>query len=121
MIDTTQLRPADLADHFLSRGQFAFTLDDAAAALGGRRRTAADGVERLRHHSLLFSPARGLYVAVPPEYRSWGVVPGSWFIDAMMGHLHRSYYVALLNAAAVHGASHQAPQVFQVMTERASD
>jgi len=28
------------------------------------------------------------------------------------------YYVALLSAAALHGASHQQPQVFQVMTDR---
>lgn len=117
MSDTMLVRPADLADHFLSRGRFAFTLDDAAAATGGSRGAAGDALERLQRRSLVFSPARGLYVAVPPEYRSWGVVPGAWFIDAMMAHLGRSYYVALLSAAAVHGASHQAPQVFQVMTD----
>ncbi len=61
-----------------------------------------------------------MYVAIPPEYRSWRVLPGEWFIDAMMAHLGRSYYVALLSAAAIHGASHQAPQVFQVMTDGAS-
>ena len=53
---------------------------------------------------------------MPSEYRSWGVLPGDWFIDAMMAHLQRPYYVALLSAARVHGASHQASQVFQVMT-----
>jgi predicted transcriptional regulator of viral defense system len=36
----------------------------------------------------------------------------------MMAHLERPYYVCLLSAAAMHGASHQAPQVFQVMTDK---
>ena len=66
----------------------------------------------------IFSPAKGLYVIVPPEYRSWGVVPGDWFIDAMMGHLERDYYVSFLTAAARHGAAHQAPQTFQAVVDR---
>ena len=66
----------------------------------------------------LFSPAKGLYVVVPPEYRSWEVVPAEWFIDPMMRHLDRSYYVAFLSAAARHGAAHQAPQTFQVVVDR---
>lgn len=37
------------------------------------------------------------------------------FIDSLMTHLGQPYYVALLSAVAPHGASHQAPQVFQVM------
>ena len=45
------------------------------------------------------------------------MVPADWFIDDLMGHLGRRYYVALLSAAAYHGASHQAPQVFQVMAD----
>jgi predicted transcriptional regulator of viral defense system len=66
----------------------------------------------------MFSPARGFYVVIPPEYRSWGVLPGELFIDGMMRALGRKYYVSLLTAAAMHGAAHQAPQVFQVMVDR---
>ena len=32
--------------------------------------------------------------------------------------LRQPYYVALLSAAALHGASHQQPQMFQVMTNK---
>lgn len=35
-----------------------------------------------------------------------------------MQFLNQSYYVGLLSAAALHGASHQKPQVFQVITDR---
>lgn len=56
--------------------------------------------------------------APPADYRSWGVLPGELFIDGMMRALGREYYVSLLTAAAMHGAAHQAPQVFQVMVDR---
>ena len=115
--DTMAIKPRELPDHFLSLGQYEFTLAGAALVLGSDRGAAADALARLQHRKEIFSPARGLYVAVPPEYRSWGVLPGEWFIDAMMRHLGRPYYVALLSAAGIHGASHQAPQIFQVMTD----
>lgn len=73
---------------------------------------------RLRQAQHFFSPHPGLYVAVPAHYRTWGIVPGLDFIDAMMRTLDRRYYVALLSAAELHGASHQRPQVFQVMVDR---
>jgi len=63
-------------------------------------------------------PARGLWVPVPPEHRTWGAPPGIELIDAIMRHLDTRYYVGWLSAAAIHGASHQAPQVFQVAVDR---
>ena len=65
----------------------------------------------------MFSPTRGGYVPIPAEYRSWRAVPASHFIDPMMRYLGHEYYVGYLSAAEVHGAAHQRPQVFQVITE----
>src|SRR2546426_2353709 len=113
------VKARDLADHFLTAGRYTFTLAEAQDVLGAEDPGAVyTGISRLRKRHELFSPAHGLYVAVPPEYRNLGVVPADWFIDAMMNHLGRPYYVGLLTAAAMHGASHQAPQVFQVITDR---
>jgi len=56
------------------------------------------------------------YVIVPIEYASAGSPPGAWFIHDLMGAMGKPYYVGLLSAAALHGASHQQPQEFQVMT-----
>jgi predicted transcriptional regulator of viral defense system len=58
------------------------------------------------------------YVIVPLEYRAAGAPPPSWFIHDLMTAMKRPYYVGLLSAAALHGASHQQPQVFQVMTDQ---
>ena len=91
---------------------------EAAQLTGVSAEHVYPGLQRLRRRGAMFSPARGLYVVVPPEYRSWGVLPGELFIDAMMQALGRNYYVSLLSAAAMHGAAHQAPQLFQVMVDR---
>ncbi len=78
------------------------------------------GMNRLRKQRLAFSPARGLYGFVPPNYRSWGVLPADWFVDDLMRYLKRDYYVGLLSAAALHGSAHQRPQVFQLMTDKST-
>src|SRR5665811_1125315 len=105
-----------LPDALLARGVHSFTTQEAAEVAGISPSSARPALARLVKNRLVFSPARGLYVAIPPEYRSWGVVPAAWFVDTMMQHLGRSYYVGLLTAAAINGASHQHPQVFQAVS-----
>ncbi len=74
------------------------------------RQAAKDGrIVRLKEYA---------YVIVPLEYRAAGAPPASWFIHDLMSAMGLPYYVGLLSAAALHGASHQQPQVFQVMTDR---
>lgn len=114
------IKPRELPAHFLAQGRHAFTAEEAAEAMGTSHGAALDALTRLQQRDEVFSPTKGLYVAIPPDFRSWGVVPGTWFIDAMMRHLDRPYYVALLTAAGVHGASHQAAQAMQVITDPAS-
>jgi predicted transcriptional regulator of viral defense system len=114
---TKRVLPRDLADHFLASGRYAFTVEEAAAELGITKPHARQVLARLRQRHEVFSPVRGLYIAIPPDFRSWGVVPGAWFIDSMMRHLDRPYYIALLAAAQLHGASHQAPQALHVVTD----
>jgi predicted transcriptional regulator of viral defense system len=53
---------------------------------------------------------------IPPQFRTWGAVPASHFIDDMMRYLGHDYYVGYLSAAEAHDAAHQRPQVFQVVT-----
>jgi predicted transcriptional regulator of viral defense system len=108
--------PRELADWLLSRGRHWITTAEAAALLGIPAGHVAPSLAAYRRRGHLFSPTKGLYVAIPPEFRSWGAVPASHFIDALMGHLGHDYYVCLLSAAEVHGFAHQRPQVFQVMT-----
>ncbi len=107
----------DLPDLLISLGRYSASLDEIQELTGRSDAAIASGLQRLRRQRRVFSPTRGLYVVIPPEFRSWGVVPADWFIDELMRHLGRRYYVALLSAAVYHGAAHQAPQVFQVMAD----
>jgi predicted transcriptional regulator of viral defense system len=110
------LEPREFADWLLARGRHWVTTTEAAELLGTPERHVAPSLAQSRRRGLLFSPTKGLYVVIPPEFRSWGVVPAAHFVDPMMRHLGHDYYVCLLSAAEIHGFSHQRPQVFQVMT-----
>lgn len=108
--------PRGLADWLLVRGRHWITSEEAALLLGIPLAHVSPSLARWRKKGLLFSPTKGVYVPIPPEYRSWRAVPASHFIDALMRHLGHDYYVCLLTAAEAHGFAHQKPQLFQVMT-----
>jgi len=102
-----------------ARGRYHFTTNTAVRALGGSLAAVRGALRRLKQKTLIADPHRGFHVIVPPEYRELGCLPADQFIPDLMAHLGEPYYVALLSAAAYHGAAHQRPQVFQVMVARA--
>ena len=102
----------------LSEGRVAFTASEAQAALGISPGALLDAAERQQRRKYLIKPRRGFYVIVPPQFHRWGAPPPSWYIDDLMAHSDRPYYVGLLTAAELHGASHQAVMEFQVITDR---
>lgn len=108
---------AELPDYLLSNGITVVTTDEAAEMTGTTNASSvSSGLARLAEKGEMFSPTRGLYVVIAPEFRAWeGAIPAEDFVDPMMRHLGRSYYVGLLSAAQRHGAAHQRPQVTQVM------
>ena len=109
--------PRDLPDWMISHGRHWITTDGIAETLAIPVGQVPPIVARLRQAGRMFSPTRGGYVPIPAEYRSWRAVPASHFIDPMMRYLDHEYYVGFLSAAEVHGAAHQRPQVFQVITD----
>jgi predicted transcriptional regulator of viral defense system len=109
---------AKYATRLLSGGRVVFSREEAQAALGVSRGAFLDAAERQQRQGHLIRPRRGFYVVVPPQYLTWGAPPPSWYIDSLMRHEGRAYYVGLLKAAEVHGASHQAVMAFQVVTDK---
>ena len=112
------VKAASLADWALAHGVGALATDDVAHLLGIPTSQVPQRLAPLRKRHALFSPARGLWVPVPAEYREWGAPDPLVYIDDMMGFLGIDYCVGWLSAAAIHGASHHAAQVFQVATNR---
>ena len=102
----------------LSTGQAVFTADEAEQALGVGHGAFLDAAERLQRRNALLNPRQGFYVVVPPQYASWGAPPPAWYIDALMRREGQAYYVGLLKAAELHGATHQAVMEFQVVTAK---
>jgi len=110
-------RLAAWVDGLQARGRYTFRRSeaDAAGQRSARALKKALGRQVLRGH--VVSPRRGFFVIVPAEHALVGAPPAPWFIDDLMAYMERPYYVALLTAAAFHGAAHQQPQIFQVMTD----
>ena len=104
-------------DQLQSNGRYTFTREEALAVTGASEIAVAASLRRLRKAGRIVSPRRGFHVIVPLEYRATGAPPAVWFIEDLMRHLARPYYVGLLSAAAQYGAAHHAPQVFQVVTD----
>jgi predicted transcriptional regulator of viral defense system len=101
-----------------SRGRYTFTRTQAETDTERSFVAAQTALRRLKEQGRIVSPRRGFCVVVPPEYRAAGSPPASWFIDDLMRYLQQPYYVGLLSAAAIHGAAHQQPMIFQVVTSR---
>lgn len=101
-----------------SQGRITFTRAEAIAALGITESAFLKAAARLQKRHMLFNPRHGFYVAVPPQFMSWEAPPPTWYIDALMRHEARPYYVGLLKAAELHGATHHAVMEFQVVTDK---
>lgn len=98
-------------------GQRYFTLEQLMADQN-LSNAALNAIYRLRGHGELISPARGLYVIVPPEHQPHGSIPAEELIPLVMKYLNVNYYVALLTAGLFHGATHQKPARFQVISDK---
>ena len=111
-------RVVEYVDALQAAGQYTFLRSEALEAMGVDPAVFRRAVLRLSAKGRVAMPRRGFFVIVPLEYRSAGAPPASWFIDDLMHHFGRPYYVGLLSAAALHGAAHQQPQETQVVTDR---
>ena len=118
MISESRTHLSSYLTGLLSSGRAVFLREEAVRDLGSSPGAFLDAAERLQRRGHLVNVRQGFYVVVPPQYLSWGAPPPSWYIDDLMRHEGRPYYVGLLRAAELHGASHQAVMEFQVVTDK---
>ena len=118
MISAKRVALSSYLTSLLSSGRVVFSRAEAQQALGVSSGAFLDAAERQQQKQHLLSPRRGFYVIVPPQYLAWGAPPPSWYIDDLMRHEAAPYYVSLLKAAELHGATHQAVMEFQVVTDK---
>jgi predicted transcriptional regulator of viral defense system len=116
MIEYSQLRY--WIDELPKRGKTTFSLKDAEQQFKEKppasvRRALARLVSAGKIHSVW----KGFYAISLPEYGLDGIAPPMDYIDQLMNYLGSAYYVALLTAASYNGATHNAVQVFQIVSD----
>lgn len=112
------MKLSEYIETLVARGRCTFTIDGAQKELDKSRAAIILSIEHLRKQKKVASPARGFYTILMPEYRIYGCLPAEYFIPYLMEHWQIKYYACLVTAASYLGASHQQPQIFQVMVEQ---
>lgn len=79
-------------------------------------KTIANSLSRLVKRKVLALLAKGFYCVIPTQYAMQGILPPSYYVNQLMMHYDKPYYVGLLSAAVFWGAAHQRPQQFSIIT-----
>lgn len=111
-------RLSTYADALQGLGRLTFTAEEALASVKTTPAGFIKAARRLAKQGKLINPRRGFFVIVPPQFYRWGAPPPSWYVDELMRHENRPYYIGLLKAAEYHGATHQAVMQYQVVTDK---
>ena len=100
-----------------SRGRYAFTFEELRNRFKSSEKTLLQGLYRYKTKKRIAQIRKGFYVIIPPNYSIQGMLPPHLFVDDLMKSLGKPYYVALLSAAALHGAAHQQPMEYFVIVK----
>jgi len=104
-------------DSIRAKGRYSFSLEELLNEFKISYNALAQRLYHLKRKKKIAQIRQSFYVIIPPEYNALGTVPPDLFIDSMMKYLDKGYYIGLLSAAALHGAAHQQPTTFFVMSE----
>jgi len=100
-----------------AQGRYAFTTEELKNKFDLSPNALNQILYRLKQKKEIALIRQGFYVIIPPEYSKQGIIPPYLYIDDLMKSLDKPYYVGLLSAAALHGAAHQQPTVYTVITK----
>lgn len=109
----------DYLDDIRSKGRFAFTLEELKERFDNSSDKAIlQSLYRLKSKKKIVQVRKEFYTLLPPEYIHQGVLPTNLFIDDMMVSLEKDYYIGVISAAALYGASHQQSMETFVITQK---
>ena len=99
------------------RGVSTFSFQQIRCVFNERSdKTLKTDINRLTLSKRIQNVYKGFYVIIPIQYQLKGVVPPTYYINELMEYLGKPYYVGLLSAAAIYGASHQRSIMTQIVT-----
>ena len=105
-------------DSVRAKGRYAFTLEELKDKLEVTDKALLQNLYRLKAKNKIVQIRKGFYTILPAEYSRYGVIPSNMYLDDMMLSLNKNYYLGLISAAAIHGASHQQSMETFVITEK---
>ncbi len=101
-----------------AKGRYSFSREEAKKNLELSEKALNQTLFRYSVKGKIAKVRSGFYAIILPEYAQRGMLPAYLFIVDLMKSLNRDYYVALFSAAAYHGAAHQQPMTFYVITKK---
>jgi predicted transcriptional regulator of viral defense system len=111
-------RVARFVQETQASGRLTFSTQEVGQTVGIQGRNLYAALRRQALSGSITRVSRGLFLIVPPEYRSSGAPPVEWWLGDLMAHLGLPYYLGLLSAAEAHGSSHFALMETQIVAAR---
>lgn len=105
-------------DFVLSQGRYTLTLDELKDNFDLSEKAILQKMHRIKSKKRVAQLRKGFYLIITPQYSNIGTLPVVLFIDDLMKHLNREYYLGLFSAAALHGAGHQQPMESQIIIKK---
>jgi len=117
MLNDSLYKIKDWVSDQQKRGRITFPYQEIVAQFPAiTEQGVKNALNRLVKKTEIVPVLKGFYAVIPIGYALRGMIPPELYIDDLMKHLNRQYYISLLNAAVFYGAAHQQPQVFSVIT-----
>lgn len=110
----------DYINNLISIGKYFFTKKEAMTELELNTTQFRFQAYRLSKRKAIKRIKNDFFMIITPEYYNIGSLPIYWIIDAYMKYLDQSYYIGLLSAASMYGATEQQPMAFQIITNKST-
>lgn len=108
----------ELLEYFQAQGRKTFSLQDVIQMKEGNRNAATLMLQDMVSHKFVKPLAKGFYAIYSPSEKQAESISCHDYIDQLMQHKNVQYYVGLLSAASVYGATHHRPMIYQVVTNQ---
>ncbi len=107
---TLKTDTASYLDSLLAIGRYSVSLDELEEHIPKSLSAIRADLARLIKAHRVVSLRDRFYLLLTPEHRQKGMLPYAYYIHDLMSWLERPYYISLLSAASLHGATSQAVQ-----------
>lgn len=104
--------------YLLSIGKYFFSKHEIMLGLSISPSQFQFQAYRLAKKGLIRKLTNDFFMIVTAEYHQLGSLPPHWIVDSFMKYLGQDYYIGILSAASLYGATEQQPMTFQVITNK---